>query len=185
MKAVVISDREYQTAQYERIHAQLGTYLVQKKFEVEEISVGRGEIAHCIGCFGCWIKTPGECVIHDDIAQINRACMASDAVFYLMPVVFGQFSANMANVINRWLPNMLPFFMIRPDGSTMHPPRYDQYPAQVMVGYGDAIAEEDAQLFMDINLKHRSNAQALVCRTGVDMEQQLRNISLVRTGGML
>lgn len=24
-----------------------------------------GTIKHCIGCFGCWVKTPGECVVHE------------------------------------------------------------------------------------------------------------------------
>ena len=26
----------------------------------------------CAGCFGCWIKTPGECAQHDDGALLCR-----------------------------------------------------------------------------------------------------------------
>lgn len=185
MRALLISDKEFHTEQYEDIRIQLSLFLRQKGFETEEVAVGRGEIAHCIGCFGCWTKTPGECVIRDGIAQINRASMGSDAVFYLAPVVFGQFSANIADVINRWLPNMLPFFMIRPDGSTMHPPRYESYPAQVIIGYGEAVSEGDAELFADITHKHRSNVRAFVFNPSMEIAAQLESVSLVRTGGML
>ena len=44
--------------------------------------------------------------------------MTSDVVVYLCPVVFGQFSANMKYAIDRWLPNMLPYFITKDDGST-------------------------------------------------------------------
>ena len=27
--------------------------------------LGNGNIKNCIGCFCCWHKTPGECMIHD------------------------------------------------------------------------------------------------------------------------
>ena len=185
MQALILSDSEFKTGQYDDLRTQLCTVLKQKGFDLEEISVGRGELAHCMGCFGCWVKTPGKCKMHDGIAHINQASMRSDAVFYLAPVVFGQFSANMTDVINRWLPNMLPFFMVRPDGSTMHPPRYKSYPAQVFVGYGETVTEEDAQLFEDINHKHRSNVLAFVYKPDTDIAHRLEGISLTRKEGLL
>jgi len=35
--------------------------------EIEDILIvsDDGTINKCIGCFGCWIKTPGVCVIKD------------------------------------------------------------------------------------------------------------------------
>ena len=33
--------------------------------EEHKIISPQGDIRNCIGCFGCWVKTPGKCVIHD------------------------------------------------------------------------------------------------------------------------
>ncbi len=99
--------------------------------------------------------------MRDGIVEINRTCMTSDVVVYLCPVVFGQFSANIKFVIDRWLPNMLPYFIKRADGSTMHSPRYADYPAQIFLGYGEHLSEIERQLFRDINKKHRSNVTVL------------------------
>nr|WP_319488768.1 NAD(P)H-dependent oxidoreductase [uncultured Caproiciproducens sp.] len=162
MKATIISDEEYLTDQFQRLHQEVESCLKAKDFEVQETQVGRDDLTFCRGCFGCWVKKPGECVINDSISQINRAVMNSDVVVYLSPVVFGQFSANIKNVIDRWLPNMLPFFVTRPDGSTMHPPRYNTYPKQIIIGYANELTADDGQLFIDITRKHRRNVEVLV-----------------------
>jgi len=184
MKALIISDGEFKTSQFDELAGLLDGYLKDKGFDIEHIAVGRDDLAFCMGCFGCWVKKPGECVIDDLMSRINRTYVACDAVFYLCPVVFGQFSANIKTVLDRWLPNMLPFFYAREDGSTMHPPRYASYPRHVMIGYGDMLLQEDARLFCDIIKKHRPNVEVLIYRAGAGIIISLDGISLKRTDGL-
>ena len=112
--------------------------------------------------------------------------MTSDAVFYISPIVFGQYSATIKNAIDRWLPNMLPFFMTRPDGSTIHPPRYDDYPQQIVIGYAEDLTEDDASLFTDISIKHRNNMQVLIYQDDpVMLHHEICHLNLKRVGGNL
>ena len=186
MRAFLLSDGEFLTPRHADLQNLVSHFLSDKGFEIEKKAIARDELQFCRGCFDCWVKTPGECIMKDGIAGINRACMQSDVVVYLCPVVFGQFSANMKSAIDRWLPNMLPFFMTRKDGSTMHPPRYKDYPAQVFLGYGEHLTDEEMQLFTDINKKHRSRVNVLFDR-GDDNEilSILSQVSLQRAGGAL
>jgi hypothetical protein len=185
MKAFIISDDEFMTDTSRRLGSQLKEYLTAKGFDIEETAVGRDTLAFCRGCFGCWVKKPGECVISDSMAKINWAAMTSDVVVYLCPIVFGQYSANIKNAIDRWLPNMLPFFIVRPDGSTMHPPRYESYPSQIMIGYGDSLLEEDKPLFIDIIKKHRSNVEAFIYSDDTSLPAVLDKFELSRVEGNL
>ncbi len=159
MKATIISDQEFQTGLFQKLEEKTIGFLKNKGYETEIIKIGIDALAFCMGCFGCWIKKPGECIINDKMSLINRNFVNSDAVIYLCPVVFGQFSANIKNALDRWLPNILPFFIRRSDGSTMHPSRYNSNPKQIMIGYGEELTEEDKQLFTDITKKHKRNVE--------------------------
>lgn len=185
MKAFIISDAEYQTPGFERMTSQLKEYLAANGFDIEETALGRDSLAFCKGCFGCWVKKPGECVISDDIANINRTYINSDLAVFLCPIVFGQFSANIKNAVDRWLPNILPFFIVRKDGSTMHPARYSSYPMQMFIGYGDKLDAEDKQLFLDIIKNHRRNVEAFVYEDGTELKETLGGCKYQRAGGKL
>lgn len=186
MQAYLVSDGEFQTLRQQAIRSVLRDYLEAYGYSLIEKVIQKDELAFCRGCFDCWIKTPGECIMRDGIVEINRNCMTSDVVIYLCPVIFGQFSANMKYAIDRWLPNMMPFFMTRKDGSTMHTSRYSSYPAQVFLGYGEHLTERETQLFTDINLKHRSNVSVFFDHGNDEaIRNALRGLSLRRQGADL
>ncbi|HEX3025797.1 MAG TPA: flavodoxin family protein [Clostridia bacterium] len=186
MAALVLSDQDDKSELRLHLEELISNCLSERGLQTSRIRVGRNDLGFCMGCFGCWVRKPGECVIGDAMGEINRQCMNSDVVVYLSPVVFGQFSANLKNVIDRWLPNMLPFFETNPDGSTIHPSRYASNPCQFMIGYGQNVTEEDAQLFCDITQKHRNKTEALVYR-GDDTQiiGALSRMKLERVSGQL
>lgn len=185
MKALIISDSEYRTETFQRLEQLIHTILSRKGFDIEDARIEKDELGYCMGCFGCWVKKPGECVINDRMGSINQSFINSDAVFYLSPVVFGQYSCNIKNTLDRWLPNILPFFITMKDGSTMHPPRYKEYPAQIMIGYGEELAEDEKKLFSNIS-KHRSSPNVMFYQgDDKEMTQELEQFTLKRHGGDL
>jgi multimeric flavodoxin WrbA len=186
MKAYILSDGEFVTEKLRRLECLVKRCLGERGFEITEKRLAPEELAYCIGCFSCWIKKPGECLIKDTMAEINRGTMTCDVVVYLCPVVFGQFSANIKNAIDRWVPNVLPFFIIRPDGSTIHQARYKTNPRFVMIGYGENLSEKDVQLFIDITKKHHLNREVLIYNNNdEETASELLTIELERAGDRL
>lgn len=186
MKAYLIMDKEFKTKNYDEIYSSVKNFLSGREIEVEEKHIGREDLEFCMGCFGCWVKKPGECVINDSVAQINHDFINSDLVVYLCPVVFGQFSANMKNVLDRWIPNVLPFFERRKNGSTSHPARYLSYPRQVVIAYADNLSKEDASLFRDIIYKHRNSVDLIIYQgSQEELYMNLEKIELKKVGAVL
>jgi hypothetical protein len=80
-------------------------------------------VADCNGCFGCWTRTPGECVIRDDAPAVTAQLAHSDKIVFFCPVVFGGFAPNLKRVIERSISLLLPFMRVY-HGELHHPPRY-------------------------------------------------------------
>ena len=102
------------------------------------------KIDHCLGCFSCWHKTPGVCIIDDVGRNIAQHETESDFWIFLTPVTFGGYSSELKKAIDRTIPFILPYFM-RVKGEIHHTPRYKKRPHLVVLGSiekPDPISEE-------------------------------------------
>ena len=128
-------------------------------FEVDSVRPADLDIAPCRGCFGCWTRSPGECVIHDDASDALRRYMASDLVAFVTPVTFGGFSSGLKRFIDRFIPIVDPRFTTT-GGNTHHVQRYGHYPTVLGLGLLETPDDEAAAVFA-----------RLIDRFGREMEQ--------------
>ena len=88
----------------------------------------RPEVRHCVGCFGCWIKTPGQCVIVDRAREFCAALPRHDALIFISKLTFGGLSPDIKAVMDRSIGYMLPFFRIV-EGEMHHVQRFSSAPS--------------------------------------------------------
>ena len=94
------------------------------EIEYEEIIVKDKNIGTCIGCFGCWNKTPGICVIKDDMKEILDKILWADIIIWSFGLYYFNVPGRMKMLIDRQLPLALPF-MVSESESGSHPMRFD------------------------------------------------------------
>ncbi len=105
-------------------------------------------IAPCVGCYSCWTKTPGMCVIDDDARDIAGRFISSDLVVFLCEITYGGYSYELKKALDRMIPLISPLFH-KVNREVHHQPRYDKYPSILAVG----ILVEPDQL--DVEIFHR------------------------------
>jgi multimeric flavodoxin WrbA len=88
------------------------------------------KIKHCLGCYDCWVKTPGACVQKDDMSEVlfNRY-RAADLVVLASPVYHATMNARMKLFVERTLPMMDPLAEMPEAGGVPH--RFENMPRVV------------------------------------------------------
>lgn len=72
-----------------------------------------GDIHHCIGCFGCWVKTPGKCVIFDGYEEIGGNIGKCEELILVSRCYYGSVSPFVKMALDRALSYIHPDFVIR------------------------------------------------------------------------
>lgn len=75
-------------------------------WEKEEISLKDLEINHCLGCFSCWGKTAGQCVIRDDMDMLRLKFSLADVIVESFPLYFFGMPSKLKAMTDRCLPLM-------------------------------------------------------------------------------
>lgn len=67
----------------------------------ESIDLSEREIGHCRACHDCWFRTPGRCVMDDDMTQILEKMRGSDILIFGSPVHFCNISSRLKTFFDR------------------------------------------------------------------------------------
>lgn len=134
-----------------------------KLFQVPEGTVvisDNGTIKNCVGCFGCWVKTPGQCIIADDYQKMGEYEGAAEELILITKCSFGSYSSFVKNVIDRSISYVLPYFEMI-NGEMHHKARYDNCMKLSAYFYGEDITEEEKETARCLVM---ANAENLHCK---------------------
>ncbi|WP_394920715.1 flavodoxin family protein [uncultured Robinsoniella sp.] len=124
----------------------------------------------CIGCFGCWLKTPGTCMIRSDAyGDMGYLISQSEKITIISKCCYGGFSSFVKNVLDRSLPYLHPDFVIK-NGEMHHKQRYKKEFELTVHFYGEAITEEEKEI-----------AKELVKANSINFYCKVRKVSFFRS----
>ena len=69
--------------------------------EVELLYTRDLDVKPCLGCFGCWIKTPGKCVQEDDMADLLPKLREAAIWVFATPLYFDGLSGPLKSLMDR------------------------------------------------------------------------------------
>lgn len=159
MKALIMDGAQHGDTVTPVVAAHVHNLLADAGWTVTTVALRDKKIAYCLGCFECWVKTPGLCKIDDEGRVVTAAMLASDLVIYLTPLTFGGYSSELKKALDRSIGLVSPFFTLI-DGEVHHQSRYARYPAILGFGIGDAHEVVQAPLFARLIERNALNLHA-------------------------
>lgn len=127
-----------------------------------------GEIHHCIGCFGCWIKTPAACVIRDNYGDMGEYISKCNEMIIISKCCYGGFSPFVKIILDRSISYVHPYFVIR-NNEMHHKKRYKHELNIQVYFYGENLTE-----------KEKLTAGRLVKANSINLEASIGKVIFVR-----
>ncbi len=128
-------------------------------------------ILPCRSCGACGTKSPGRCVIEDDMHDIMRAIAHGDRIAMITPIRYGGYSAQLKKAVDKFMPLGMPLYIVK-NGHLLHPMRYGSKELFV-IGVADQSIQGQEENFSVLVQKNAFNMQSsyrtLLCKSSEDL----------------
>ena len=104
-----------------------------EKFVLRELGINE-----CVGCYTCWTKTPGTCIIKDPMNELLMKYREADLIVFASPLYVFNVTAHLKVFMDRSLPLLVPYMKENPEGQIVHPGRYPESDKQGFVVFSAA-----------------------------------------------
>lgn len=159
LKAILLDGFEERTQEIDSIEELIRSSLESRGWAFEVIRLNDLNIAYCQGCFKCWVKTPGMCVIDDAGREVTRKMVQSDLVIYFTPITFGGYSSTLKKALDRSISLIHPFFE-KTHGEYHHKRRYPKTFYFIAIGILSEQDDEQANMFSRLVERNALNLRA-------------------------
>jgi multimeric flavodoxin WrbA len=189
MKITILNgNADSQNKDFDLYLAQLAQILEADQHQVTALTLREMNLRYCVGCFGCWVKTPGECTTPDDSSLVCQVVINADFMLWASPMKMGFPSAVLKKMMDKSIPLIHPYFTVE-QGEAHHRPRYDHYPKLgLLLERENDTDAEDIRIVTDIFSRTALNMKSrLILSTSTDqpVEQTAQAITSERTSGEL
>jgi len=137
----------------------------------------RKKMAKCCGCFGCWLKSPGICIMHDGTESFGKQIAYCDEFIIISKSLYGGFGKEIKNTLDRSISFLLPFFEVR-NREQHHQIRYSKSGKLKAYIYNSAeITDADKATLTEITKANCINMDKSDCETiFVNDVQELKGV---------
>lgn len=134
-----------------------------------KVIMPQGTIRHCTGCFGCWVKTPGKCVIHDGYEGTGTEMGKCTELILVSQCCYGSVSPFVKTVQDRAISYIHPDFVLR-KGEMHHKRRYQNVITLSAYFYGEHITESE-----------KTTARNIIAANADNYDGKVKNICFYKT----
>ena len=135
------------------------------------------QYSSCRGCFKCWLKNAGFCIMKDSLQHIGACIGQSDPLIIISQCCYGGYSSPVKAILDRAIGSSLPLFTWR-GGQTHHISRYPPRKLLRVYFYGECTKFE------------RETAKEIVERNRLNLDYEkvevifLENIEQLQEAGL-